>query len=61
MARKRCVGTGQPAMQREGSVYPYCPACGKEFSAQGRVAQRRFANAWASVPSHYCERERADA
>jgi predicted RNA-binding Zn-ribbon protein involved in translation (DUF1610 family) len=49
----RCTGTGHPAVEHPGSVYPYCPKCGRELAAQGRKASRRYENAWRSVPMHY--------
>jgi uncharacterized Zn finger protein (UPF0148 family) len=57
MARKQCPGTGQPAVARPGSVYPYCPHCGEEMAAQGRKAQQRYANAWRQVPRHFRSKE----
>lgn len=53
MKRRRCEGVGSPAVERRGDVFPYCPRCGKQLAAQGRKAQRRFSNAWATVPSHF--------
>ena len=59
MARKLCAGTGQPAVRGIGrfDVYPHCSVCGKELAAQGRKAQRRYANAWREAPRHYAEKE----
>lgn len=61
-----CEGIGKHAAGRDGSVYPHCPDCGREFSAQGRKATARLAssaraagsetgNPWIAIPKHYVE------
>ena len=57
MSRTRCEGIGKKAVPADVyELYPACPDCGREFSAQGRKAQRRYAGAWRSIPLHYVER-----
>jgi hypothetical protein len=52
--KTQCEGTGQHGVPHtENPIYPACPVCGREFSAQGRKAQARLGNPWQSVPRHF--------
>jgi hypothetical protein len=48
-----CSGTGSAGVSVAYSIYPHCPSCGREFSAQGRKAMARLGNPWQAVPKHY--------
>jgi len=52
MTKTKCEGTGKPGV-RGANGYAHCPACGREFSAQGRKAQARMGNPWLAIPQHY--------
>jgi hypothetical protein len=55
--RVLCPGTGREAEARQGSVYPHCPVCGRDFSVAGArrsKANARRGNPWKTgVPRHY--------
>lgn len=42
----KCEGSGRKPVAAEIWVYPACPECGKEFSAQGRKASARMGDVW---------------
>ena len=60
MTRVLCPGIGSRGVRSRSSVlYPECPVCGKEFSAQGRKAYARlvrYGNPWETIPRHYKEK-----
>lgn len=51
---KQCLGVGQkPVPAASEALYPACPVCGKEFSAQGRKHRYNRANWWVvGCPRH---------
>jgi hypothetical protein len=55
--RVLCAGTGEPAEARQGCVYAYCPACGRDFGTAGArqsKSSRRRENPWKTgIPRHY--------
>jgi hypothetical protein len=54
-----CQGSGRPGITLSDSLYAHCPACEREFSAQGRKAQARIGNPWQAIPKHYTETARS--
>lgn len=52
MTKRLCEGTGKQGVHGDNSIiYPHCPDCGREFSAEGR--KHRFRNPWLAIPKHY--------
>lgn len=53
--RVRCEGSLCPPANRPSAQFltPLCSMCGREFSGQGRKANRRYKDAWRSIPMHY--------
>lgn len=53
--RTICEGTGEKPVESAASfLYPACPICGKEFSAQGRRHRYAQQNWWlVGCPRHY--------
>ena len=52
-----CPGTGQPAIAKPASVYPYCPVCDRAFAVAGTrrsTTNLRKGNPWQTgIPRHY--------
>lgn len=63
MSKIMCSGSGEAAEARQGSVYPHCPACGRDFSVAGTRRSKsnaRRGNPWKDgIPRHLIERAAA--
>lgn len=59
--RTLCPGSGQEATTVQGSVYPHCPVCGRDFGVAGTrrsKAQAKKGNPWQDgIPRHYVAAE----
>jgi len=51
----KCNGTGMKPIAKD-ILYPCCPICGKEFSAQGKKHRYNKGNIWIDgCPTHFTE------